>query len=140
MKPINEVAPIQNHLNYEPSDHPGEINLDPSETVPDQSMSVKELMDRYARGLPLNGKTPVYTGEDDDMPDLARMDLAEREEYAERVAQELEEIKERLNKRAKEIEDIKKLKADSEELRKLKAAANKVTTEAVVIEDANKEA
>jgi len=80
-----------------------EVNRLPSMTVPDQSMSIKELVTRYAQGLPLEGeRVPIYNGEDDDMPDLTHMDLADREAYMLAARQELDEIKEKLNKKAAE--------------------------------------
>lgn len=74
----------------------------PSMTVPDQSMTVKEILDRHARGLPLDGrKVPMYEGETD-MPDLKGLDLAERQALYELAQQELEEIKQKLNKKQHE--------------------------------------
>lgn len=61
----------------------GEKHFTPSQTVPDQTMSMRELLDRYARGLPLAGaKEPMYYGEED-LPDLHRLDLAEIQELKE---------------------------------------------------------
>lgn len=71
-----------------------EVNDQPSMTIPDQTMSIREILDRFARGLPLGGqRVPVYNGEDDDLPDLQHMDLADREEYMESAADELRELK-----------------------------------------------
>lgn len=47
-------------------------------TVPDQSLSIREIIERTKRGYPVDGeKTVFYNGEDDDMPDIRRMDLTE---------------------------------------------------------------
>jgi len=74
------------------------MSLLPDMTVPDQSMSVKQLMDRYARGLPLEGeRVPIYNGEEDDLPDLAHMDLADREEYINNAKEEILNIKTKHN-------------------------------------------
>lgn len=74
----------------------------PSMTVPDQSMSVKEIMDRYSRGLPTAGhKVPIYEGETF-MPDLKNMDLADRQTLYEAAKAELDEIKSKLNRKEKE--------------------------------------
>lgn len=74
-----------------------EINNEPSLTIPDQSMSVRELLQRYANGLPLGGsKEPIYEGEDGDGIDPRRLDLAERQEMEIAARQELAEIEERL--------------------------------------------
>jgi hypothetical protein len=74
-----------------------EINNEPSQTVPDQTMSVRELVRRYASGLPLGGtKEPIYEGEDGDGIDLRTLDLAERQEMEIAARKELAEIEQRL--------------------------------------------
>jgi len=83
-----------------------EVNNQPSQTVPDQSMSVRELITRYASGLPLGGsKEPIYEGEDGDGIDPRRLDLAERQELEIQARQELAEIEERL--KSKKVEKSK---------------------------------
>lgn len=89
---------INNTLNYNYLDHDGEINNLPSETVPDETMSIREILERYARGLPLNGmRVPLYKKDPDfdDLPDPATMDLADRQALQEMIEQELEDLKER---------------------------------------------
>ena len=74
-----------------------EHNTEPSKTVPDQAMSVRELLQRFANGLPLGGgKDPIYEGEDGDGIDPRRLDLAERQELEIAARKELAEIEERL--------------------------------------------
>jgi hypothetical protein len=83
-----------------------EINDLPSETIPDQSMSVRELLSRYASGLPLGGvKEQIFEGEDGDGIDPRRLDLAERQELEIAARQELAEIEERL--KSKKVEKSK---------------------------------
>lgn len=61
------MSKIKNPLNYNHKDYPGQKFTQPSQTVPDQTMSIKTIMDRYAKGLPIaDGFTPIY--EDDDLP------------------------------------------------------------------------
>ncbi|QGF19337.1 hypothetical protein [Antarctic microvirus TYR_006_V_25] len=73
-----------------------EINNQPSETIPDQSMSVDEIMRRYAQGLPMSGeRVPTYEDpEIETMPDLSRMDLADREQVIKSYTAEIQEIRE----------------------------------------------
>lgn len=54
----------------------------PSRTIPDQSMSVKEILNRYAKGLPLHSSKQVgeYYGDDQYYPDVAKLDLSEKQE------------------------------------------------------------
>jgi len=79
-----------------------EVNNDPSETVPDQTMSIRTLLDRYARGMPLGGsKEPLYQDGDEfnDLPDPRTLDLAERQEMAELAKSELSEFKKKYPKK-----------------------------------------
>lgn len=72
----------------------GEINNEPSQTIPDEAMTIKEIMNRFTRGLPLGGSNePVYDGDEDFVPDFSRMDLAERQEWTEAHKEELEALK-----------------------------------------------
>jgi hypothetical protein len=84
--PLNSELHLRNY----------EINEDPSETVPDQSMSIRTILERYSRGLPISGeRTPIWQQGDDynDLPDPRTLDLAERQELAESIQQELKNIK-----------------------------------------------
>jgi len=71
-----------------------EVNTQPSKTVPDQTMSVRTIMDRYAKGLPIAGgmRKPEYYG-DTYMPDFKRMDISERQEAFKHIIQKGEEAK-----------------------------------------------
>lgn len=83
-----------------------EVNFEPSLTVPDQAMSVREILTRFANGLPLGGSNePIWEGEDGDGIDPRRLDLAERQELEIAARQELAEIEERL--KSKKVEKIK---------------------------------
>lgn len=83
---------VRSILNYQPG--LGEINDQPSNTIPDQTLSIKEILNRYARGLPIGGqKFPIYEGEDNDLPDPRHLDLAERDELAQRYAEEMLELR-----------------------------------------------
>jgi hypothetical protein len=85
-----------------------EINTEPSATIPDQTMSVRELLQRYANGLPLGGgKEPIFEGEDGDGIDPRRLDLAERQELEIQARQELAEIEERLKSKKAEKSKLK---------------------------------
>lgn len=101
--------PFQTAYNRHPVD--GEKNDQPSKTVPDQTMSLRELIRRYASGLPINGqKVPLYeeNPDFDNLPDPRTLDLAEREELALQYAEELAALKEKyqlLTKAGKEPEN-----------------------------------
>lgn len=74
-----------------------EVNDLPSLTVPNMALSIRQILDRYARGLPLGGqRLPVYD-EDNDLPDIRTLDLVDRAELADHYRAELEAIAERHN-------------------------------------------
>jgi hypothetical protein len=78
-----------------------EVNDEPSLTIPDQTMSIKEILNRFASGLPVGGqKQALYdeTESEDYIPDPRYMDLAERQEFAENYREEFQQIKERVEK------------------------------------------
>lgn len=78
--------------------------LDPSLTVPDQSLSLRELLTNYTRGheLPQNKAIPMYN-ENEFYPDIKKMDLVDIQELAQTNASKAGELK-------KQLEDYKKPK------------------------------
>jgi hypothetical protein len=112
----NKTMKIKTFMNYGQFENDHEKGFGPSQTIPDQTMSIRELVRRYASGLPLGGsKEPIYEGEDGDGIDPRRLDLAERQELEIAARQELAEIEARLKSTRitteqklskKDIEDI----------------------------------
>lgn len=87
---------IRTSLNYDPSKHsnPEKFTM-PSKTVPDQTMSINEILQRYARGLPIEGaKVPMYDESDDPvyLPDPRTLDLTELQELRQEIVEELKSI------------------------------------------------
>lgn len=63
----------------------GEVNNLPSKTVPGQTLSLKELLDRYVRtGVLEQTFTPEYS-DDDDLPDVTRMNEMDRLDAAKQL-------------------------------------------------------
>ena len=94
-----------------------EKDFEPSQTIPDQALTVKEILTRYASGLPLGGSNePIYEGEDGDGIDPRRLDLAERQELEIAARQELAEIEERLKSKKVEKTTAKLSKQDIEDI------------------------
>lgn len=90
---------IRTQFNYELS--VGERNSTPSKTIPDQTLSIPELIKRYASGRPLEGKrTPFY--DEDPEKDLlggrpfASFDLSEQHQILENAKNEYQETIDRL--------------------------------------------
>jgi hypothetical protein len=85
---------FRNIMTYE--EYKGEVNDQPDQTIPDQAMSIKEILKRFARGLPIEQFKPNYDNDDvtadDYLPDPRTMDLAERQEFAEMLQEEFYEI------------------------------------------------
>lgn len=87
---------IRTKRNYDANEQLYEWSPLPSLTIPDQALTMSEIMSRFAQGLPVHGeKVPVYNG-DEELPDFQRMDLADKQEYLELNAAYVEEIKQRL--------------------------------------------
>lgn len=83
---------------YQPGQMPGEVNNDPSKTIPDQSMSIAEIISRTQKGLPVTGvRVPMYNEtEDGIMPDLRNMDISEIYELKQRIAAKERAIRKQL--------------------------------------------
>ena len=102
-------------------EYKGQGNFGESKTVPDQSMTLRELLIRYAKGLPLEGtKTPIWEGEEGFDVDPDKLDLADREELAEKAREELKAINERVKeevekKKAKKRTTITEIKDENEQ-------------------------
>lgn len=110
------IPKIRTPYNWQPKK--GEVNDQPSRTVPDQTMSINEIFRRYAQGLPLGGERMVYYDEEDDTPDLDAMELTDRMDYIQELAEKLEaEDKAKAEKKRKAYEDevIKRYEAQQAE-------------------------
>ena len=100
-----------------------EINTDPSKTVPNEAMSVKEIMERYASGKPLpQTAEPLFRDEDGDEINWETLDISEQqeillqaEEFIKRVKEDVERQKVRGTKIAELEEREKKLALEKEE-------------------------
>lgn len=108
-----------------------DLKAQPSLTVPDQSMTISEILKRHARGLPImGGKKMIFEAvenagfDDDRLPDLSKMDYAEKEAFLDDINRELIEIKARVNKERKEKQEASRKqdleKGVEEALKKLK--------------------
>lgn len=95
----------------------GEINSLPSATVPDQSLTLRELLTNYTRGndLPFGKSEPQFFDEDTFVPDIKKMDLVDIQELMETNAHKAGKLKTELDAlSAKKEEEILNLKIDKE--------------------------
>lgn len=84
---------IKTPFNYMEFEQDHEVNNEPSLTIPDQTMTIPEILERYARGLPIGGSNEnEYYDEDDTLPDPRTLDLEERFQLADKIRQELSEF------------------------------------------------
>lgn len=92
-----------------------EKNTLPSETVPDETMSIREIYQRYASGQPLGSvsmREPYYEGLNPSLPlDWNKMDIHERHEFAQKHQIKLTEAKQLLQdeKKKRDEETYKEL-------------------------------
>lgn len=85
---------IVTQQNYVFENYPGREFKMPSKTVPDQSFTVRQVMDRYAKGLPITGvnKEAVYHGDDSMLGiDTSKLDMAELQELRLQVSDQVKE-------------------------------------------------
>jgi hypothetical protein len=85
---------IKTPLNAEFFDKKGELNTQPSKTIPDQTLPMREIMSRFVKGIPVGVKVPVYNGEEL-LPDISRMDLVEIQEMKEAIKDEISTLKQK---------------------------------------------
>jgi hypothetical protein len=88
---------VKNSMNASQFEKNYEKNGLPSMTVPDQTMSIRTILERYSRGLPVGGRTDIYYDEDDTLPDPRTLDLTERQELAEQFVKEIVDTKRKKN-------------------------------------------
>lgn len=112
----------------------------PSMTVPNEAMSIQEIMRRHSKGLPLGGNNAQYDDTedgdidfDDFMPNLQTMDLADRAEYLAAAKLHLEDVKKKLNAlasaREQQRKDRQKQEAeDKAELKRIREARQKASS------------
>lgn len=107
---------FKNHYNSVPEK--GEKNDKPSLTVPDQVMSIPELLKRHARGLPLGSgvKTPIFDGEEDILQgvDFRKLDISERMDFINERTKEFTELKNKYASYEKEEAEKKRKKAEKQ--------------------------
>lgn len=85
-----------------------------SKTVPNDAMTIAQILKRVDQGLPVTGaKVPIYEG-DVFIPELQKMDLVDRQELYARAKKQIEEIQ----AYQKQVEQDKLVQAKQEADRK----------------------
>ena len=91
---------VKNYLNRDTFEKNYLVFTQPSETIPDQTLTIRQILDRYSRGIPMDIKVETWDENadiDDILPNPKTMDLVDRQEYALQAKAELETIKATLN-------------------------------------------
>ena len=100
---------VKNYINRDQFPKHYKVFTLPSETIPDQTLTIRQILDRHSRGLPMDVKEQIWDENpdlDDTFIDPRRMDLVERQEFALQAKIELENIKTVINsKKAKKAKD-----------------------------------
>lgn len=73
--------------------------IKPSVAIPDQSLSIQQIVQRYVRGLPVDvlQRKPIYIDQDEhDLEQLSRLDFGEKAELAIMLAHQAKALKDDL--------------------------------------------
>lgn len=86
-KKVNSMPRLINNLNYDPKWFKGETNEGVSETIPDDAMSVKEMLYRHTHGMPVNIRNYEYFENYDEVPPHLRpgFDLTDIDDIREQL-------------------------------------------------------
>lgn len=92
-----------------------EYNFLPSETVPDQSMTVRTILERFASGtLSDIGNAPEYS---EDNPDLRGLDISQLHDMRKQARENANALQEAIKTEAREKRELKnQQKADEAEI------------------------
>lgn len=88
----------------------------PSRTIPDQSLTIRQIMDRFTRGLPIEGAHMSVFEQTEDVPhpdlptsdELASMDIADRQEVIEEIKERAADLEKSAKKKAAEVRSAKR--------------------------------
>lgn len=101
LRPKRHIVTSLNYF-YEEAhnfEHPTGI----SQTVPNQVMTPSEMLQKFARGIPMPGtvREPIYS--DQELPDFDKMDFVEIQEWREENQSEIKKLQDELNAAEEEI-------------------------------------
>lgn len=90
--------PVLRHwLNY--AQEIGERNMSPSETVPDQSLTIPEIMHRFSAGRSVGLSNDLHYTGDDFLPEVRSMDLTEQADALEAAKERARKLEESYNEK-----------------------------------------
>lgn len=83
---------FKNAFDYDHESIEHEVNTLPSETQPNMTLSLRQILERYTRGGEVATFSPVYQDHDefDENPDIMKMDAMEKLQYAQQLKQSIQ--------------------------------------------------
>ncbi|AXH74465.1 MAG: hypothetical protein [Microviridae sp.] len=97
----DELPRIKTQMNAHLFEKVYEKNAGMSMTIPDQHLTVAEMVRRHRQGLPIDqSKGAQYLG-GEPVPNINEMDLVDRQAYIDQVADALVDVRARIDMRAK---------------------------------------
>jgi hypothetical protein len=111
---------MQIHTKFERPETRFQTFTQPSLTVPDQTIPIKTMVQRYAKGMPFNAPDlgGIFT-DDEVAQDFEKLDLVEQEESLLSAADELTDIKGKITKdKQNKAAEAKKIAENNEQLAK----------------------
>lgn len=73
--------------NYVFENYPGKADFQPSQTIPDQTLSIQEIIRRYSRGLPITGNVREPIFDENEIPNLEWMELTDKQDMIQAIRQ-----------------------------------------------------
>lgn len=88
-----------------------------SQTQPDQSMSIRTIIERFTRGVSINAvrREGVYIDDDLDLEKVSRMDFAEKAELSEAIKARLQQAQADANERERLRNEEKQSESEAAE-------------------------
>lgn len=130
------MSKIISTANFNVFDHHHEKVVELSKTEPSQSMTIRQIVDRFRKGQPVSvGTYDTMYDEGYEMPDMERLDLSEQQEAVFEARRRREEIERNWSESQKKAAAERKAKQDEqdklfEEWKKERDARSKMPPEA----------
>ncbi|AXL15352.1 hypothetical protein [Microviridae sp.] len=100
--------------NYVMTESDFETLTGPSKTVPNMTLPLKELLNRFTRGQSVATLSPVYNGEEE-LPDFEYMDTMEKLDYARDIRRGITQRQDEMSQAAAAAQEAAKMKPNNPE-------------------------
>lgn len=89
-----------------PKESVGQTGFGPKTVVPNQALSLEEIIARFTRGETLSiGRDVSYHESDDDLEKVSHMDLVDREEFVEKLKTTQKEFEKQEKRKATKLQE-----------------------------------